>query len=292
MAGEILDSLVKYHSTTERGLGENEGHVMAKILLEEMSWPEAERAFAEGRVVLVPVGSTEQHGPHLPLGTDFFTARALALRLAERTGALVTPTLPFGYAEYHTDFPGTLTLSNETYIRVLTELVNTLVQYGATHILFINGHGGNAFALSQVGLMLRGRGVVAGMVQWWDITGKLRPEWGFGHGDFTETSLMLALTPSLVQMSEAAPSQETAPVPHLVPVTPWDFLWEHGVVHVYLRTRDISARGSLKEESGKPPQGANREFGDEIVNLVTDYLCRFMEVFRTIRLPSRTEADV
>jgi len=120
---------------------------MTKTLLEEMSWPEAESAFAEGRVVLVPVGSTEQHGPHLPLGTDSFTAQALAARAGRRTGALVTPTLPFGYAEYHTDFAGTLSLSNETYTRVLIELVDRLVRYGATHILFVNGHGGNAFAL-------------------------------------------------------------------------------------------------------------------------------------------------
>jgi creatinine amidohydrolase len=212
--------------------------------------------------------------------------------VAQRTGALVTPTLPFGYAEYHTDFPGTLSLSNDTYVRVLTELVNRLVQYGATHILFINGHGGNAFALSQIGLKLRDRNVVAGMVQWWDITGRLRPHWGFGHGDLTETSLMLSLTPNLVQMSEAAPSGEIAPVPQLVPITPWDFVWEQGVVHVYLRTRDISPRGALKEESGKPPAGASRAFGEEIVNLVSDYLCRFVEIFRTIRLPARSEGEV
>ncbi|HXX39231.1 MAG TPA: creatininase family protein [bacterium] len=257
---------------------------MTKTLLEEMSWPEAKSAFAEGRVVLVPVGSTEQHGPHLPLGTDSFTAQALAARVGRRTGALVTPTLPFGYAEYHTDFAGTLSLSNETYTRVLIELVDRLVRYGATHILFVNGHGGNAFALSQVGLHLRELGVVVGMVQWWDITGKLRPEWGFGHGDLTETSLMLALTPDLVDMSAATAPQETAPAPQLIPVTPWDFVWENGVVHVYLRTQDVSARGDLKEESGKPPQAATRAFGDEIVALVIDYLCGFVELFRTIRL--------
>jgi len=144
---------------------------------------------------------------------------------------------------------------------------------------------------SQVGLHLRERGVVVGMVQWWDITGKLRPEWGFGHGDLTETSLMLSLTPDLVDMSAATAPQETAPAPQLIPVTPWDFVWENGVVHVYLRTHDVSARGDLKEESGKPPQAATREFGDEIVALVIDYLCRFVEFFRTIRLRPGTARE-
>lgn len=257
-----------------------------KVLLEDMSWEEAERAFSEERVVIVPTGSTEQHGPHLPLGTDIITARELAVRVGERTRALVTPTMPFGYAEYHTDFPGTLSVTPDTLLRVLIEITSHLVRYGAHHILFFNGHGGNSAVLHEVGQRLRVNGVVCGMVQWWDITSKLRPEWGFGHGDCTETSFIMALAPDLVDLSRATTPKEVGPTSEFKPHTPWDFFYADGLVHLYYRTRDVTDTGALAELAEAPAEEADREFGEEVLTLVTDYLAKFVRSFGQIPLPT------
>src|SRR5512145_3018845 len=96
--------------------------LMTKRHLDEMTWPEAEAALAGTRLALVPLGSTEQHGRHLPLGTDTMSAEALARAVAARVPCVVTPALPFGYAPYHADFPGTLWLSRETLTRVVDEV--------------------------------------------------------------------------------------------------------------------------------------------------------------------------
>ena len=129
------------------------------FFLERMTWPQAQAAFKRTSFVVVPIGSTEQHGPHLPLGTDFLVAKELARRVGERANVIVTPTIPVGYAQYHAVFPGTLSFSEETLARAYIELCQNLLRYGATHIFFMNGHGGNMTALRRCGEWLRERSV-------------------------------------------------------------------------------------------------------------------------------------
>jgi len=104
------------------------------------------RAAADSLVVL-PIGATEQHGPHLPTGTDFFTITAVAEESARIASAeipvIITPALPFGSSDHHLSFGATLSLSTETYYRVLRELVESLVTGGFRRIFLLNGHGGN-----------------------------------------------------------------------------------------------------------------------------------------------------
>ena len=81
----------------------------ARVRLAQLSFRDAEAAVARGAAALVPMGSTEEHGPHSPLG-DYVIAEAIAVRVAEQTGDIVTPVIPFSYSEYFRDFPGTITL--------------------------------------------------------------------------------------------------------------------------------------------------------------------------------------
>lgn len=84
-------------------------------VLENRTWAQAQKAFSKCKTAIIPLGSTEQHGPHLPLGTDFFVAQYFADALAKVDfDAIVTPVLPIGFADYHSDFPGTLSLTFET----------------------------------------------------------------------------------------------------------------------------------------------------------------------------------
>ena len=177
-------------------------------LLEKLTWPMAKKAFEETSMVVIPVGSTEQHGPHLPVGTDFFLPREIARLLLERSNVIVTPTLPIGYAKYHTMFPGTLSLTEETLKNVLIDICDDLLKYGTTHILFIDGHGGNLNALRQCGEWLRKRCVPSAVVTWWQLAPAIDPSWqAIGHADYIETSAILALDEDLVASLATGHSQ-------------------------------------------------------------------------------------
>src|SRR5438128_1081653 len=161
-------------------------------------------------LAVLPIGATEQHGPHLPTGTDVFAVEAVSREAAAQASAdvpiIVTPTLPFGSSHHHFAFGATLSLSTETYFRVLCDLIESLIADGFKRIFIVNGHGGN-HELAQVAardMALRHPvRVAAGSywnIAWRDLVavdahrGRRLP----GHaGDF-ETSLILSLRPELV----------------------------------------------------------------------------------------------
>lgn len=182
------------------------------------------RAAADALIVL-PIGATEQHGPHLATGTDFFTVGAIADGSARIASAeipvIVAPTLPFGSSDHHLLFGGTLSLGTETYYRVLRELLESLASDGFKRVFILNGHGGNheLAELAARDVALRREVHVAAGSYWtiaWDALvaagahlGRRLP----GHaGDF-ETSMMLALRPDLKPgpLPHRAPSGDTDP---------------------------------------------------------------------------------
>lgn len=162
-------------------------------------------------LVILPIGATEQHGPHLATGTDWFAVDAIAHEAARRASidTIVTPALPFGSSHHHFIFGGTLSLSTETYLRVLKELLESLANDGFRHAFLLNGHGGNhelaELAARDVALQ---RQMNIGAASYWALAwdalieanahqGRRLP----GHaGDF-ETSLMMALRPDLTPQS-------------------------------------------------------------------------------------------
>lgn len=167
-------------------------------------------AAAADSLVVLPVGATEQHGPHLPVGTDYFTVEAISREAAARASAdipvIVAPALPFGSSDHHLMYGGTLSLSTETYYRVLKELVDSLVTDGFTRIFIVNGHGGNheVIQLAARDVALHRPARVAAGSYWqiaWDAliaAGAHKQRWLPGHaGDF-ETSMMLSLRPDIV----------------------------------------------------------------------------------------------
>jgi creatinine amidohydrolase len=113
------------------------------MLLERCTWPEVEAYLRGSTGILLPVGSTEQHGPSGLIGTDALCAELVARKVGEATGAMVAPTLCFGMAQHHMAFPGTMTLRPKTLLAVLVDLLRSLAQHGFERCLVINGHGGN-----------------------------------------------------------------------------------------------------------------------------------------------------
>ncbi len=114
-----------------------------EIRLQLRSWPEVETYLRHCKGVIVPLGSTEQHGPTGAIGTDALTAEAVALEVGRRTGVLVTPAQSFGMAEHHLAFAGTISLQPSTLLALLHDVVLSLARHGFERIFVINGHGGN-----------------------------------------------------------------------------------------------------------------------------------------------------
>ncbi len=178
-----------------------------KVLLHEMSWPEAKDYFAKNDIVILPVGSNEQHGPANPLGTDHLIAKSLADETARRTGVLCLQVIPFGVSSHHKQFWGTVFISPRTFKEYVKETCLSMVYYGVRKIVVVNGHGGNLPALSELARELRENGLFMSVFQWWHAAPKLLPD-VFApeerrHAGAEETSVNLALHPNLVNMSKS-----------------------------------------------------------------------------------------
>ena len=184
-------------------------------LLADLTWPEAARLAATGALLAVPVGSTEQHGPHLPLATDTDIAVALAVRLAaRRPGVVVAPPVSYGSSGEHAGFAGTLSIGQAAVELVLTELGRSAAEtFG--HLLFVCAHGGNATPARQAVARLRAesRDVLLWMPAPQSGPDLPAPD---AHAGRTETALQLALTPGRVRAG-LAEAGNTAPLRGLMP---------------------------------------------------------------------------
>ncbi len=110
------------------------------LILQEMSWTDVRDYLKTNDMVIIPIASTEQHGPHLPLGTDYYEATGISKLISARTGIMMAPVLLSGYSEYHSGFPGTLSLKPETMEQVLFETAEMLMRYGFRRFMFFNYH--------------------------------------------------------------------------------------------------------------------------------------------------------
>ncbi len=117
--------------------------------LYKLTRPEVEEYLKENEVVLLPVGSTEQHGKHMAIDTDAYTAHEISLKVAEKTGVLVAPTVSYGYSPHHMNFKGSVTLTFQTLVNVLKEICESLIHHGFNKIVVMNGHGGNTNPIRQ-----------------------------------------------------------------------------------------------------------------------------------------------
>ena len=192
----------------------------SRLLLAELTREEA-RAVAPDTLLILPTGATEQHGPHLPVGTDTYAVETIARTAAAAAAAhipiLVAPTLPFGSSHHHIPFGGTISLTTETYHLVLRDILESLIAGGFRRFFLVNGHGGNdeLVQLAARDLALKHDAHLAA-ASYWNATWTALTDAGAheqgglpGHAGSFETSLVLALRPELVR--EPRPARDEAP---------------------------------------------------------------------------------
>ncbi len=194
-----------------------------KLRMAELTGAEARAVYARRPMLLLPLGSHEEQGPHAPMG-DFLSADRMAGLIAARaTGAgtetLVAPVLPFGGAEYFGSVPGGIALSPATLQAVLTDIFACLLRHGLSRLVVINGHGGNVAVVHETTLAIRrAHGVVIPSFYLWKIGKQLLPEIvgaeparaSTGHGADPLTSVAMHLFPDLVR-PDLAPAPQPAP---------------------------------------------------------------------------------
>lgn len=174
------------------------------VWLEDLTWLEARARFDAGAVVIVPVGAaSKEHGPHLPLKTDYLTARALGQGLIERLPVVAAPVVGFGYYPAFTDFAGSQHLSADTFKRLVAELLGNLRAHGVTRIALVNTGVSTEKPLEEVAGVLEGV-VVLHMRLLGKQADSLLDDPEGGHADERETSVMLALDPRGVHMDRLA----------------------------------------------------------------------------------------
>jgi len=221
-----------------------------KNYLPHMTSPEVKELLTKTDMVIIPVAALEQHGNHLPIGTDFLNAVESSIQIAQIKDVLVSPILMAGQSPYHMGFAGTITLSAETIIKVHMEAVNSLIRHGFKRFLIYNAHGGNR-AISML-IVDQINQTTPGIAVELDIAAQPfrepldipRSNVFDRHGGVSETSRSLYLIPDLVQMDKAVTADLTFPT-HLQNMIPEVVEGDPTALRVFL------AEGLKAEETGK-----------------------------------------
>ncbi len=255
---------------------------MEKVWLHEVTWEEVREALdRSGGVVLIPIGSTEQHGRHLPLGTDTFVAIAIAEDAAKRTGAVVAPPLFYGWSPHHMALPGTVSIRPEVLIELLLDIIRSLREHGFTKFVVINGHRIVNVPWIQIAAekVQRELGVRVAIFDPAYMSKEIAEELGFGpvgHADEAETSHMLYIKPELVYMDRAVDHRpEERKLYHVDPRSREDTLcYVPSTAETMKRIAAVS--GGVIGEPSKASRDRGRKYHEHLVN-------RLVEVIEMLR---------
>ena len=242
--------------------------------LAEVSWVEAQKILKKEDTVLMPVGSTEQHGPHCPLGTDHITADAVANMVGDRVNLPVLPVVPVGISSHHRQFPGTLWAPPAVFRDYIKAIILSASSHGPRKFLIVNGHGGNTPSLKEVSEDLRSDDEIFVAIA------TAYPAKLDGHAGEDETSLMLYLRQELVDMKKAVDTKQNEALAGIgmktQKVGPAEFGWD---------TIDLSPTGVFGA-AGKTIKAtkATPEHGKEMLGAHVDEICVFAQELKKAKL--------
>lgn len=256
--------------------------MVESVFMAELSWPQWEQKIAGGAIIFLPLGATEQHGPHLPLNVDVILPTAVAEGVARNVGGLVAPTLNYGYKSMPRSgggqsFPGTTSLDAQTFSHTIRDILRELAAHGARRFVLINGHYENAWPAVE-GLDLARRemrrdgiaDVTAMRLEYWDFVrqetlDRIFPD-GFPgteleHASIIETSMMLLLRPDLVELDKVPQEGRASFPPYDIFPAPPGYLRESGVLADARGASPEIGQWLMDDHVGLITDAVRREFG-------------------------------
>lgn len=262
---------------------------MTSVYISDMTSDDCGAAAAEDAVVVIPMGSTELEGDHLPLGVDTIVADGIARRLNDVSGVCIGPTLPIGYSKWFMPFSGTITLETDTLIRVLIEYVESLLAAGFRRFVFLNAHrGNNACIESAARTLLSNHRIRVGMLSLWKLAHDLCAvkdrsieEGCFTHAGEIMTSTVMALKPETVVNSRirAGSVRSLKNSAFKVKNSLGEVAFGDSVQLFYQDIREVTDSGVMGN-----PTAASAEKGEAILARLTDYTRSYLMEFRKVAL--------
>lgn len=254
------------------------------MYLAHLNWQEAEQVLSNpDTIVVIPVGSTEQHGCIGPLGTDWMVPEEFCRRLNKALpDLLIVPVLPYGVATHHINFPGTIDLGLEVMCEVMQKILESLYKHGARRFVVMNGHGGNDLAIEKAALEMYRKGSQVTLINWWSIAPHLNKDWPTGHGDAQEVSAVLAFAPECVHPAKWMESEIYSPSERLKQVKINTVQFEGAPVKLIREIRDSVNTGGI---GGLTAEHACKAWGEAMMDGLTDWMIRYIEEFGKLGLP-------
>jgi len=240
--------------------------VKYKRFIEEMNAVEVRKTVDEKTIAILVFGACENHGDHMPFGSDFIFPMEIAKRLATKVNnVIVLPAIPYGVSLHHDQFQMTMSINPETLVGIISDLLSSLIQNKIRRVLIINGHDGNIGPIEVAARSIKNKHpemTIACLESWWILVGQLKKDlfevWsGLGHGGEAETSAILAVRPDLVNM-ESAPKE-------VIPKLPEN-------IRIFWKFDELTSTGVTGA-----PQKASIEKGNEILQMLEDLLLSFIK---------------
>lgn len=252
---------------------------MEKYLISEMTWPELKKVAEEKQTIIIPAGTNENNGPHLPLSLDAIVAYEISLRLAREIDLPVAPFIPWGNSALFSRYPGTIVIRSEILIELVKDICRSLGNHGFKRFFILTPHLPNIWAFNIAGETLRKEGYLVLTLDWWRLQNKLCADlvegksFPMGHASELATSLLWALRPDLVRQDQMKAE---------VPSNPF-YLKHSGdypVLFMYSDMKQLSACGVIGD-----PTKATKEKGEEIIKRCMKYLVELCQDLQKAELP-------
>jgi creatinine amidohydrolase len=252
---------------------------MKNVELRAMSWVDVKELLKETDMVILPVGTIENNGPHLPLSNDGIVAEGVANRLAEETGIPVAPMIPWGESRVQMGFPGTITIRADVLAELVRDIALSLKRHGFRRILAISPHAPNQAVLGSIGQELREEGILFVIVDFWNLLRKFCMELAetkdlpTSHGSELFASTVMAFRPEWVDMSKAVKEMPGE-------IFERKYYTDGAIVTTFPDWKKVSKSGITGD-----PIKASKEKGEEIVKRCMPYLVKLVKDMLEADLP-------
>ena len=251
------------------------------MYLGKMTTAQAKEAFKNDPIIVIPVGSTEQHGTQSALGTDYMVPSYLADHIEDVDNVIVAPTVPYGVCPYHLSFEGSINIGYEGLYLVLHGIMDSLMQHGVRRFVVLNGHGGNTPSIDRAALEVYHKGGVCASVDWWSLVAQLDDRFQGGHGDVLETSAMMAIDPESVHLELGKPINAQNPTSEMKAAYIQAVNFKGGTVRLVRDTKEIAPSGWFGPFD---PKDSSAELGQAALDLAADYIREFLGEVKKIEV--------